>query len=95
MRTLLGHYYSQDAQDSSGHLDQKKVTLNTERAYKLYSQAVEIDPLDREAGWGYSEIAMENGGEATTFTDKLRSRRTYSSIILRNTRQFLFVIPKI
>jgi superkiller protein 3 len=47
--TFLGHYY---AEVIAG------VQVDREKAIKCYTKALGIDPLDEEAGWGISELYM-------------------------------------
>jgi superkiller protein 3 len=47
--TFLGHYYGEVI---SG------VQVDREKAIKCYTKALGIDPLDEEAGWGISELYM-------------------------------------
>ena len=65
--TLFGHIYSllSSGTPVSGkdNESEKLKQINNEKALKCYLMALQIDPLNQEAGWGASEIYMEKSGE--------------------------------
>ena len=77
--TLFGHIYSLLSSDNqasgiqdtlSGVQDlekeierEKMININNEKALKCYLMALQIDPLNEEAGWGASEIYLMKTGK--------------------------------
>ena len=77
--TLFGHIYSLLSSDNqaggtrdtpTGIQDlekeierEKMININNEKALKCYLMALQIDPLNEEAGWGASEIYLMKTGK--------------------------------
>ena len=40
------------------------ININNEKALKCYLMALQIDPLNEEAGWGASEIYLMKTGKS-------------------------------
>ena len=50
-------------QESEKHTEREKtIKLNNEKALKCYLMALQIDPLNEEAGWGASEMYLLKPG---------------------------------